>query len=642
MVKQLAGGIFLGSLLLYPSIALSQEELPARTGGMLFPDTTRRNFTGIGFDKSFTTFHWLGSCSYATVAGPLALDLHEAFLSTLIDASPQLITDNQSLDAHLADRLSETIALTGKVSSYVNSNNRDVGITNASSHGFYGGVAMHPVPGLSLEPMAGLRLDTQGGVEDRGASYLISVRSDSLQSGGYDTDINGSYQVDEIHPRLLETGNALLHVEKVFFEQTRNYLGVQFYRNRRDFYAAADTTIQRLNGVTLNITSRSDNSLNLFDTLDYGVGNSLLMRFAGTVFSRQITSASRYNNTIVPNAYTPNTSIDETRVEGSVSLQYRPNERLASGVLFGYYERDENHSLQPDAALSASVARTLSENEERKDNISRRYVLSGFLAGEPSNSDSVAVSGSGSLLHYDTPSSDNDDDRDELLALFNLSTRHVLSRSLSIRTTTDLTLYHLVYLFSTKSANNTWNRILRFSPTLWYTPADWFFSVNTFEVLANYTVYDFEFISSSPQSFSFRQFSFVDSTSFALTRRLSLEWFSIIRTYERGELHWDEFSERPVNLFDEKTFIGTVRYALTERLLFSIGIRYFSQTRYGYAGADRTLENLLHSTGPLAAISMNVGARTELALQGWYERQTQTGQPDRGLTTMTLYLNVRI
>lgn len=642
MVKCLFAQVLLASLLLCSSRMVGQDELSARTGGMLLPDTSRKNGAGVGFDKSFTTFHWLGSCSYETVAGPLALDLHEAFLSTLIDAVPQLITDNQSLDVHLADRLSGTFSATGRISSYINSNNRDIGITNASSHGFYAGVALRPVPGLSVEPMAGLRLDTQTGEQDRGASYLLSIRSDSLQYGGYDTDINGSYQRDEIHPRLLETGNALLRVEKVFFERTRNNLGLQFYRNRRDFYAQADSTIQRIDNVSLNIQTRSDNAFTLFDTLDYNVGNNLLMKFAGTVFSRQITSTSRYNNTIVPNAYTPNTSIDETRVEGSVSLQYRLNERIVSGVLFSYFERDENHALQPDAALTGAVARTLAENEERKDNISRRNVVSGYVATEVSASDSVALSGSAGLLHYDTPSSENDDDRDELLTLFNISTRHILNSSLCIRTTTDLSLYHLVYLFSTKSANNTWNRILRFSPTFWYTPAHWFFSVNSFEVLANYTVYDFEYISSSPQSFSFRQFSFVDSTNFALSRRLSLEWFSIIRLYERGELHWDDFSERPVNSFDEKTCIGSINYALTERLLFSVGIRYFSQLRYGYTGADRTLENVLHSTGPLAGISMNVGTRTELAVRGWYERQTQTGQPDRGLTTMTLYLNVRI
>jgi hypothetical protein len=203
-------------------------------------------------------------------------------------------------------------------------------------------------------------------------------------------------------------------------------------------------------------------------------------------------------------------------------------------------------------------------------------------------------------------------------------------------------MMHLVYLFSTRSADNTWNRILRLSPRLWYQPSREFFTMMNFEVLANYMAYDFEYISATVRSFVFRQFSFVDSTTFALSRRVTLEWYSQFRLYERGELHWDAFSERPINEFRESMIISSIDYALTERLLFSTGIRYFSQIRYGYTGSERMADNFLRSIGPMASIGMTVSERTTLSIKGWYERFSQTNQIDRSYTTMIMLLTLRL
>jgi len=95
-------------------------------------------------------------------------------------------------------------------------------------------------------------------------------------------------------------------------------------------------------------------------------------------------------------------------------------------------------------------------------------------------------------------------------------------------------LSHLVYLSPQRSADNTWNRIFRLSPRFAYKPSEKFFSFNTFEVLANYTTYDFEFISASVRSYVFRQFAFIDSTEVGISNRFSLGWYHYLRFYERG------------------------------------------------------------------------------------------------------------
>ena len=170
--------------------------------------------------------------------------------------------------------------------------------------------------------------------------------------------------------------------------------------------------------------------------------------------------------------------------------------------------------------------------------------------------------------------------------------------------------------------------------------------MNEFEVLANYTVYDFENLVSPIRSFAFRQFGFTDSTTIELTRRLSVEWFSQIRLYERGELRWEDFSEHPLNYFEDKTYLGMLRYKLNEYLVFSVGIRYFSQERFSFAGADRRSESILQSTGPVTVIQYNAGSRTSLSLKGWSEFQTYGGpqvvNSSQHTTTISMLLRVQI
>ena len=70
---------------------------------------------------------------------------------------------------------------------------------------------------------------------------------------------------------------------------------------------------------------------------------------------------------------------------------------------------------------------------------------------------------------------------------------------------------HIVYIYAEESANNNINRILRLSTGGTYSGAN-VSSTNSFEVSANYTVYDFEDLVPNYQSYSFRQFTAMDSS----------------------------------------------------------------------------------------------------------------------------------
>jgi hypothetical protein len=606
-------------------------------------DTLRiPNYASVVFDKDLNTYRWNGTTRYAHDFGSLFLRLDERFLSSLIRSGQDLIRDEQSVDLSVRDRLFDGIQASTKISSLSVSDNKSVTLGNTSSHAFYGGILYEPIPRVTIEPLVGLRLDNQFNQHDKGPSYLLNLSSDSLDYEGYSTRLNGMMQYDYLTPRTLEARNASLDIARLYFEQTRNALHVQYYGNRRDFYSAATTAVQQQLHVFNNIETRTEDAVTVSDSLDYSAGKNLLLSFEGSVFTREVGRATRYKLYLPGIRPTFNTTTDELKIEGGTRATYANGKTFNGTVGFFYQERNEQHSVENDDHANSIDLDEEMRMEEMKNNHSRRTSLASTLSIALSTYHSVALSGSVSLLRYDTPSAGNDDDRDELWYIFSATSDHRISRALTMTVTADLDLTHLVYLASTRSANNTWNRILRLSPRLDYTVSKEFRTINTFEVLANYTVYDIEYSLATNRSIVFRQFSFIDSSQLGLTRKLSLEFSGMLRLYERGELRWDAFTEQPVNYFEDGLFEGKLLFAADPRLIFSVGIRYFSQSRYGYDGISRNLESFLRTIGPTSTILWNAGKRTDVSFSGWFQSQSQTGESNRGIANMTMSLTVRI
>ena len=614
------------------------EPFRADTTSQLSP---QGNFATIGFDKNLSTYHWNAFVNVNRAFGPIAFYLNEQFRSTLIQTTRKLIRDEQMLDFEAKHRWLDRLAGIVRFKSFILSDDQKFtdgqrpSVTSASSNGFYGGVEAEVLNNVFIEPLVGMRYDNQVGIRDNGFSFAVDASSRDREFDGYQTTFSGNFHKDFLGPRTLQKWADTLRVGKTFFQRTRNALQARYTSNQRDFYFPADTNVVREFNTTNNVERRIESVIALGDTLAYNIGERFLLTVHGNIASRQIERLIRYRPTNAPLSNSLfNTSIDELRIGGAAQVAYRVNDDIAASVQFLVNERDERHS--------ADVVDRV-RDESRKDNLSRQALLGSSFNVALSRSDRVLLSGAATLLHYDTPSLENVEDRDELWYAFNLTTLHQINSHLHLRIAADVNLSHLVYLLKERSANNSWNRVFRLAPRVSYVPSKDFWTANTFEVLANYTVYDFE---NTPavqvKSFSFRQFAFVDTTRLALTSRFAIEGVANVRLYQRGELRLDAFKERPLNYFEDKTFIGRVEYAIEQRLLFSVGIRYFSQVRFGYAAGTRVFESLLKSVGPLGAFQWQVGDRSQVVIDGWYERQTQTGALPRGFANMTMSLNVRL
>lgn len=631
------------------SVFHARAQEPSRVPELGAEDSTRSerfNSASIVLGRSLNTFNWVGRMSIDTTAGGTIVKLSDQntanviFLDDSQSPTNKLKSNQQNLSLLLGRRLAGNLASEIQWSSLVYSDNKSVGLGAASFHSVLGGIEYDPAAAVSITPLVGYRWDNQIGIRDQGVSYTLSGKMHPIDLDGYQLVGAAQYHEDRLDPRVLQRHSAHLGAEKYFFENTRDSLDVGYNRNQREFYSITDG----------NIESRAENALSFSNLLDYEIDKHVLTRLMVNVFSRSLNKNTRHYSAVADNLRY-NTAIDEFQLDTYIQTTYISDDRtVVASVRFGHGERDEQHratavfnSQSPQIQLN-----TQNELEGQKNNLTRRTSLSGELQLPLSSSDKFSFAGSASILRYDTPSTFNDDDRDELLIAFSIGTTHHASRYLDLGLGIDGTLSHVVYLFSQRSANNNYNRVLRLAPMVTYRPTKDIISANTFEVLANYTVYDFEEQVSNVQSFSYRQFGWLDSSSIQVNRRIGLDFFSYLKLYERGQLKWSDFSERKENSYVDRTLATQVRFSPQDGLVFALGLRYFSQSRYAFTGAIRNLDASFRSIGPTCMISWDIGQYSRLMFQGWYERQTVTGsQPlaqesRRSVPNFSMNINVNL
>jgi hypothetical protein len=577
-----------------------------------------RNFAQTQFERNINTFVWDGRAIYENTWNDWFLKINERYYSTLIRTDRKFIKDEQNLSWSVGKRISIPLGIKLQASSIIFSDDRAIGINTASTHSLLGGVEYIPFDFFHVSPLVGIKFDNQSGERDKGFSYFLGSQLRDFDLGGYRTMVSAEASGDDLQPRRNENKLVSLNLDKVFFGRTGFNLQFQFKRGRRDFYYAADSITAASYDVTNNIESREEQIVALGTELHYGIGD-LLTTLNTAVSDRTIDKNIRYKNIYTAFASTFDTDIREFRLETYFQVDYNDNRNLKAMARFGYNERDEGHDIQPIEGVDQSVFNRRVKFEKQKDNNAKRTYITGGLDYNLSHSDEMHFIGSSNMLRYDTPSEDNLDDRDELLMFLSLSEVHRFSPYLTLRISADASLNHLVYIFSERSANNNWNRVLRLAPQVDYKPTKNFQTRNLFEVLANYTVYDFEEQVASVRSFSFRQFAFVDSTTWNFDRDIGADLFSQVRLYERGELNWEEFKERPLQYFEEITLAVRLRYARETKMLFAPGWRYFRQTRYAFSQGERNFDYAQSSYGPTCDVEFRLSERSTVVFGGWYE-----------------------
>jgi hypothetical protein len=601
---------------------------------------TSPRFSNLVFERVLNTYAWYGRAAYDKSFESswvlFSLDLRSRLVQTDIRSIQDEVGVLLDAGYHLAPRwdvrgLAESVFLT---------DSRAFDLSDLSQHSGLAGLRYGLMEGIDFSALGGVEFSRQEGIQDQGFSYLMELRGSRVRLGEFSGDFlltTASSQLGERRPWT--TGVAMTTVRD-FEGGALNRLGLMYSDQRREFYTAADSATSDVYGVSNNILRRDAQEFALADTFQMRRIDGTELYVTAGIYSRVIERGNRYKVFSPTSTTDLDRRIEEFRYFGGISGSTRVWSWLTGGFTVSYDERDEKHRVLEDPGVSDSEYDRQQTAARRLNNVARRSMVGLRLLSPISPRDSLQFVGSASILRYDTPDTLNIDDRDELLIVLGVGEQHRFSNEFFMEVLLEATLSHLVYLNPYASANNNWNRILRLRARTEYVPVRWLWTVNSAEVMANYTVYDFEEQVSSVKSFAFRQALWVDSTSVAFDRMVSLLFAGTVRAYERGLLRWTDFKEQPEDFFLEQFYWPRFILQMDRQFSMGIGYRFFAQDRYVYEGSNRQFSRRLMSRGPTAHLLWEDAEFRQARIEGWLETQFDGGRKVRTVPNLLISVGI--
>ncbi len=575
------------------------------------------NVLSTRLDKQLNTYYLTSKLFYNQALDKFSFDVTEDYNSTFIKSYDKSIRDEQFFSASGAYLVTPFMRIGLVGNNTILSDNRKIEINQASVSDALVYTDFSPQTQVHITPFFGYSNNRQIGESDNGYIYGGEGLLDNYDISNFNLTSKFRFRNEDISPRKNTNRYFNLLANSVFNENVNNYITTGFSQNRKDFYYSADSVISREFDITNNIQSRTETDYLLQDGLTY---NNFIKNFGlnltGNLNWRNIDRDTRYHPLQVLSNSVFDTRIEELNYEMESDINYASS-NFSGKLSLNYSERDEKHIAKNFLNTGSLFFDERQDIENQKNNNSQRAVVSLLGNWNISDYDNFSFSVYQNKLRYDTPSTENFDDRDELLSIIRLRYVHILTPYFNAFLTAEGTQSHVVYIFSEKSSNNNINRILKFSAGGDYHGQN-VTSINGFEVSANYTVYDFRDLVPNLRSFSFRQFTATDSSTVRLSKKFSLKNYGYVKLSQQGELDWSAFSEKPTRYLQE-IYAEPKIILKYDDVNFGLGSRIFSLITFNYEGKRRIKDSDYLSIGPLTEILWLVEKSIYLRVYGWYE-----------------------
>ena len=596
----------------------------------------------LGFDRILNTYLWSGDFKKEIYGQLWSIDLHQQIRSRIIKTNQTAIQDEYEGLIALRARLSEYWNFQIKNSSNVLADNRAIDLGRMAQHQILAGFEYMPTGNIAGEALGGYELNTQEQENDHGFAYAFGFNTRQVALEEFNASLKSSWNQSFLGRRSPHTGDIKLTFLRDFGGGINDSLAVNYGTQRRQFYTSMDYSDQLTFGVPHNILQRDANMLEISNQTRYNLDQNFSLVFSIGISNQLINRGYRFKDYLHPASLILDSRVQEMQFFGIISMQWSPIYWLGTDIKLAYTEKEERHSILDDIYASNAIIDTQRASTSRLENTAQRTTLTTALKVDVTQNDKIRLVTSASILRYDTPNIFNTDDRDELLLTSGAEYLHSFSSRLLLILNTDLTLFHLVYLNRDKSANNNWNRIIRFSPSIEYMPTSWFRTAMRTEVLANYTVSDYEKQVASIRSFSFRQVLWSDSTLIQLSKRIQCNFSGSLRIFERGTLRWQEFKEKPEEYVIEKAMWPEIVWSSMIGLKIGIGFRYFGQDRYTYQNNQRVFSQVVEAMGPTASIEWSGLAGEKVVIYGWREEQKSNGKTATILSNLSIQVGFNL
>ena len=589
------------------------------------------------FEKQLNTYYLNSNFRIAKKYDDLLIRINENFNSTFIRNEARNTRDEQHLNLFTKYILNNNISFGLAGNSSLLSDNRSLGINETAVNYAALYSEIRPTDKLTISPFGGYSNNRQIGISDNGALYGVEAALDRLDLSELDITSELRIRNEDVLPRRNLIRYYTLSVLNNFDRGINNSIRTNFSQNRKDFYTDADSIISTAFNVANNIQSRTETNYQIFDRLSYeGFLEYFSLDMAAGVNWKSINRDFRYKSPAVFSKNIFDSEINELKLEFDAAASYIS--RLFNGrIRLNYYERDEKHQVKRSDGITDIDFENKSETEEQKNNNSNRATLSVNGVFKLSKTDNLTLSLYQSKLIYDTRSDLNDDDRDELLSIARLRYTKKLTPFFAAFISAEGTYGHTVYLFASRSSNNNVNRIYRLKTGGDYSGTS-VRSFNSFEVSANYTVYDFEDISINYKSYAFRQLTGVDSTTFTLNKNVSFFTYAYLKFSEIGDFDWTDFSSTPTRFLKE-IYLEPRLVLNLKQSVFSVGLRLFSLNTFSFKKNIRVPDSEYLSLGPIAVIDLIAWESFNLIFRGYYEFISGTNSENKEQANLIMQAN---
>jgi hypothetical protein len=524
-----------------------------------------------------------------------------------------------------------------------------------------------PFETVSMRLVAGGEYNEQLGIIDRGLTIIGALQGQNLRLDDYEftLDANGfasalfttntanSAATVASPSRMNNQWNARVNVNRTFEGNSQLDFTAQYLTLQRDFY----TTLQTPSSSSLTAFSTESRLERLLR-----ISTHFVLPIAGVIdadvqgFVENWAIGREYRAALEGAPITAvRRDVDQLRFSVSTALRANVSEFITGLGTSSYAlgltidSREEANTIRDRFALPDADIQTLRLAERQRDNVSLRTTLFLQTAWNLAPTDTIRAEYATSLLRYDTPSTLNNDDRDELTMNASGSYTHVFSQVIRGTVLADVRLAHVVFIKAQRSAQNNWNRVLRLVPSF-VVQSGALTMRPQFEILANYTSFDFEDLLGSAQSFSLRQIAYRDSLQISLSANATIESRVIVRYFERGEFRWQAFSETPRDRNIE-AFVRMLCVVMPQGFAFGqvgnarigAGARLYilSQEPSGLS-VGRVPSFLNRSLAPETLIELDFRSGSSLRINAWYEFQSNATALQRSIPNVLLSVNVRL
>lgn len=468
---------------------------------------------------------------------------------------------------------------------------------------------------LYTEGSAGVAVDKRGSIENAGPSYGLRAWGSALsRDSATEYTWQGYVAQAFISPRqmALWSGKAGLTQRVGDFGLTRVTAG--YLRRRVEDYNGSQ--IQQI----------------LSDSLELGLflGSQLGKKVALQSDNRVLVPTRQFNYRPYDTARTTvqNTRFTQTEVYSQQLLSVEGS-RLRQTFSLDLTVRARSYYLDNNLGLDARSLERAAASERIK-NISEQTVGYGYTgAWQISRRSSLKGSWAGSLLRVNTPSDQNDQDRDEAFYTSDLAWTHRWLKTLRSSLKLSGSLREVVFVRGTQSAQNYTERVLRLEPMISYAlgPVR---MTSSFGVWATYNVREFA------QEQAKNRANRIWIQNYQLRYNAPRRWYALADLLRRenriAQLNWAQFSETPIDtvVVTDLHLRGGKSFAsarLGGEISIEAGYKLFRQDRHYLAGVAvpglPTRQAALHTItlqhGPSTALVWELPGRGRIILDGWLQ-----------------------